>query len=100
VTIVAAPIVSALAVQDLEGIERDIAAHSQRAADRWMAAFEERFALLAMFPHLGTPRADVSPDLRFSVLHPYVIYYRPSAPAIEIVRVVHGQRDVGGILPP
>lgn len=58
---------------------------------------QRRFALLASQPLLGEPRPELGPSIRSSRLGSYAIYYRPAHDEveIEIVRVLHGARDVG-----
>lgn len=93
------PRLTLLARQDLQGIAADLGSHSKRAAERLIKAIQARCELLAMFPHLGCPCDDIRPGLRFSVVRSYVIYYRPRAGTAEILRVVHGRRDLGRIFP-
>ena len=58
---------------------------------------DARILMLARQPLIGESRDESLPELRsFSVSH-HVIYYRPLArqhPFVEIVRVLHGARDV------
>jgi toxin ParE1/3/4 len=37
---------------------------------------------------------------RVSVIGKYVIYYRPVEDGIQVIRVVHGSRDLKRIFPP
>jgi toxin ParE1/3/4 len=39
----------------------------------------------------------LAPGLRVTFVSPYAIYYRPTADAVVIIRVVHGARDVATI---
>jgi toxin ParE1/3/4 len=73
-------------------------ANSTTLADRFEADFEEKTNLLARFPLMGRERHDLAPRLRSSVVKPYLVLYRPLDDGIEIVRVVHGNRDVPSLL--
>jgi toxin ParE1/3/4 len=68
---------------------RDIAA-ADRMVDRIVAATER----LRLFPYSGNDRSDWRPGLQSIGASPYIILYRVSADRIEIVRVLHGARDV------
>ena len=48
----------------------------------------------AAWMHLGPARPDIAPDLRYFPVRRYLILYRQITDGIEIVRVVHGARDV------
>jgi plasmid stabilization system protein ParE len=51
---------------------------------------------LAAFPRIGHIREDVADEsLRFWSVYSYLIAYRPERKPIEIVRVLHGARDIG-----
>jgi toxin ParE1/3/4 len=52
---------------------------------------------LANNPLLGPERPDVAPGLRFLVAGSYLILYRTLDTGVEIVRVLHGARDVNGL---
>ena len=53
---------------------------------------------LAENPRIGRSREELAPELRsFSFLN-YVIFYRPIDAGVEIVRVLHGSRDIEGLL--
>ena len=67
-------------------------------ADRFETDFEEKTNLLAQFPLMGRDRGDLAPRLRSSLVKPYLILYRPLEDGIEIIRIVHGTRDVPPLL--
>jgi toxin ParE1/3/4 len=88
----------------------DIAYHyiSQGTPDtarRFRERAEAAFRRLARMPGLGTRYGHDHPalaELRVSVVsapfNAYLIYYRPVAGGIELVRVLHGARDIHRIL--
>jgi len=44
---------------------------------------------------MGRARPELGHGLRSFVVGQYVVFYRPSTKGIEIVRVLHGARDIG-----
>jgi toxin ParE1/3/4 len=85
---------TAQAEEDLIDIWLYIAHDDVRAADRVLDDIEEKLLLLADQPGLGPARPDIAPDLRYFPVRRYLILYRQITDGIEIVRVVHGARDV------
>jgi toxin ParE1/3/4 len=75
-----------------------------RVAERFFAQVEATFTRLARMPGIGTRCDHAHPalaELRYfpvSRFPKYIIFYRPVADGIQIVRVLHGARDVAGIL--
>jgi toxin ParE1/3/4 len=47
---------------------------------------------------MGRPREDLRPGLRSIAVERYVLFYRVSAAAVEILRVLHSSRDMDAIL--
>ena len=87
-------IVSPLARADLDEIWQYVAQDNPPAADRLLAAFYERFLLLAKQPLLGQVRDELRPGVRSFSARNYVIYYQVAEDRIRVVRVLHGSRDV------
>jgi toxin ParE1/3/4 len=54
---------------------------------------EQTCKALAKNPLMGTARDELLPNLRCFSVGNYVIYYRPVADGIDVVRVLHGARD-------
>jgi toxin ParE1/3/4 len=50
--------------------------------------------LLARMPELGRKRPDLAPDLRGFPIGNYIIFYRPVPDGIQVIRVLHGARDI------
>jgi toxin ParE1/3/4 len=82
---------------DLIEIWQDIARDDEAAADRCLDLIDARARQLVDHPQLGPRREDVRPGLRHLVVEPWVILYRVVDDGIEIVRVVHGRRDLHGL---
>jgi toxin ParE1/3/4 len=76
------------------GIARD----NPSAADRIYDRLEARIRILARYPEIGRARPDIADDCRMVVEHPYIILYRATAAGVQIVRVLHGARDIGSDL--
>ena len=70
------------------------------AADRLIDRFESTFRMLADQPYAGRERAELGPGVRSFPCSAYVIFYRPAATRIEIVRVLSGYRDIEELLEP
>ena len=87
-----------LAAQDLEDIWFYVAQDDPAAADRLLDTFEEKIGLLAENPHIGPARPDIAEDLRYSPVGSYLLLYRIVSGGVEIVRVVHGARDLLNLL--
>jgi toxin ParE1/3/4 len=64
------------------------------AADRLYERMERQFALLAANPEIGEQCPDLARGLKRMTVGNYVILYRHSSDRMEIVRVIHGARDV------
>lgn len=68
-------------------------------ADRLIDSITRRFFLLAQHPRIGRPRdEDLRPGLRSFAVGEYVIIYRVQNSDVLILRVLHGRRDIAGLL--
>jgi toxin ParE1/3/4 len=88
-----------LAAKDLEQAVQFLDARSSTASDQLLEAFFQASNLLAEMPRLGPVRRRRGrlKGLRSWPLTksgPYVIFYIPIQNGIEVVRVLHGARDV------
>ena len=69
------------------------------AADRIRDEIFDAFHVLAQTPGMGHFRRDLAAEpLRFWHVRSYLIIYRAEKRPIEVVRVLHGARDVQAIL--
>jgi toxin ParE1/3/4 len=64
------------------------------AADRLIDSILERFPRLASSPGMGRAREDLAPGLRSFLVGDYLIFYHRTSGRIDIVRVLHGSRDL------
>jgi toxin ParE1/3/4 len=83
--------------EDLIDIWLHIAADDPGAADRVLDRLELAATNLTGNPRMGPARADIRPGLRYLVSDTYLILYRVAEDGVEIIRVVHGRRDLFGL---
>jgi toxin ParE1/3/4 len=84
--------------RDLLDIWLDIAKDDLAAADRVYEQLEARILILERFPKAGRARLGIARDARALVEPPYVILYRVAGAGPQIVRVLHGGRNVDASL--
>lgn len=83
---------------DLADIWLHIAEDSLEAADREFARFEAVFHLLSTQPEMGVRCRNWQPPVRRFPVGNYLIFYRPTSQGIEVLRVLHGARDIIDLL--
>jgi toxin ParE1/3/4 len=92
------------AERDLEEIAVYLGQRNPTAATRFLDAADRTFALLASMPGLGSAVPLANPQLQGLRQYPvqrfrnYLIFYLPTDDGIEVVRVLHGARDVQSML--
>ena len=87
-----------IAKQDLRDIWRGLAEYSGLDfADRTLTNIESKFRLLAQFPSSGRSRDELLIGLRSYPAGDLVIFYRILDTTVEVVRVLHGRRDIDAI---
>ncbi len=94
-------ILAAAARADLREISDYIRLDSPAAAQRVRQELRAAMQRLAGMPGLGHMREDlaaIDPALRFFSVYSYLIIYRTETDPLEVVRVLHGARDVRRIL--
>ncbi|NEP39938.1 MAG: type II toxin-antitoxin system RelE/ParE family toxin [Okeania sp. SIO2H7] len=85
------------AKQDLKEINSYIARYNSTAARSFKERIKQQCKLLADFPEMGQNRDELEPGLRSFSIENYLIFYRPIASGVEIIRVVSGYRDLEAI---
>jgi toxin ParE1/3/4 len=88
---------TAEAENDLLSIWRYIAKDKPQAATRLLRSIDEKCALLAENPQLGAARPDIAAELRYFSVGSYLSLYREISNEVEIVRVLHGARNLNAI---
>ncbi len=71
-----------------------IARDSTRNADAFFDTLKERCQLLADTPQMGRTRLELGAEVRSWPLGNYVIFYRIVEAGVEVLRVLHGARDI------
>ncbi len=82
---------------DLDDIWYYVATESSslEMADRLIDTITDRFLALASFPYLGRSReGDFGPGYRSLAVGEYVVVYCVENEGVQILRVVHGRRDL------
>lgn len=82
------------AEEDLIAIWQYVARSSEAAADRLLDRIESRWQQLAMYPLSGPLRDDIAPGIRYLVIGEYLTFYCVGEDAVEILRVLHGRREI------
>jgi toxin ParE1/3/4 len=79
---------------------RDLADIAVYLAFRFLDAAEASFKQLTAMPAMGVARTYRDPELdgvrmwRIAGFDSYLIFYRPTETDVEIIRVIHGSRDI------
>ncbi|MBD2509408.1 type II toxin-antitoxin system RelE/ParE family toxin [Nostoc sp. ATCC 53789] len=83
-----------LAVSDLDNIYEYIAANDLAIVGRLLNRFTQLFRKLAAMPGIGRNRPELGEGIRSFSSGNYVIFYRTVEGGIQIMRVLHGARDI------
>jgi len=95
--------VSPEAREDLDQIHAYISEGNPEAADRVLEAAISTFATLAKMPGMGRSRIFTHSELsglrsfRVDGFRDFLIFYRPGDDGVEVVRVLHGARDLDAL---
>ena len=79
---------------DLSDIWQFIAEDSDDQADAFIDLIDQKFQLLAQQSGLGRRREELAEGLRSFPVGRYVIFYLAIPDGVQIVRVLHGARDI------
>jgi toxin ParE1/3/4 len=85
---------TATAWKDYAEIWDYVAADNPDAADALLRSLDGALQMLSDHPHAGQRRPELRPRLRSYPVGNYLIFYRPMRGGVELVRVLHGARDV------
>lgn len=91
-------------IRDLLELATYIAEDNLDMSDRFLAAAEETFNQLAKMPEIGKNCQFVHPRLAnvrqqaIKGFKNYLVFYRLVDSKVEIIRVIHGARDIAAIL--
>ena len=81
--------------RDLDSIWSFITVDNPRAADAMIDRLTDTFDMLLTMPQAGRLRYEFRQNLRGFAVENDVIFYMTVPEGIDIVRVVHGRRDIG-----
>jgi plasmid stabilization system protein ParE len=79
---------------DIDGIHEYLAEYDRRAASAVVRRIRSASQLLAKYPGLGRATDMVRVRVFPIVPFPYLIYYRATNDAVEVIHVRHGRRDM------
>jgi toxin ParE1/3/4 len=82
------------ALTDLAEIWDYIAVDNVSAADAIADLIGDKVQALSRQPGMGRARPDLANELRSLTAGRYVIFYLPLSNGVDIVRVLHGARDI------
>lgn len=85
------------ALADLAEIWDYIADDSEERADAFIDLLDRKIHALARRPTIGREREELAEGLRSFPVGRYIIFYRVIPKGIEIIRVLHGSRDLESI---
>ena len=67
------------------------------SAGNLIEQFTKTYRALADMPRMGRLRADIAPGLRSVPVGSYILFYREVDDGVQIVRVIHGARDIAAL---
>jgi antitoxin ParD1/3/4/toxin ParE1/3/4 len=92
-------VLTSAAEDDLRNILEFLIVESPSAARRVLDALQDAMRLLADRPGLGHRRTDLADEaLRFWPVFSYLVIYRSDTVPVQVVRILHGARDVRRLL--
>jgi toxin ParE1/3/4 len=78
----------------VDSISAYVAADNGKAAEELLDRFGKVFEMLVQNPQAGRRRPDLGQNVRSFAVDNYVIFYIPQSAGIDIIRVMHGRRDI------
>lgn len=90
-------LISEAAREDLREVWENVALDDEDRADRLIDNIVEAARRLLEWPQMGRARPDLLPDIRCLVVGRYLVFYRIRPSAIQLVRVLHGRRDIDAL---
>ena len=82
------------AIRDLNAITDWIAEHNLEAGLKFYDEVDRILSLLACYPLMGEVVDHLQPGLRRHTLGDYLLFYRPLGDSIDLIRVLHGSREI------
>lgn len=91
-------VMTASAEADLDEIYDFILADNAVAADRFVTALVADLHRVAHLGYTGVERGWIRPGLRLHIYGNYCAYFRVDEHHFNVVRIVHGARDIDAII--
>jgi len=79
---------------DYDEIWDYIAPRDLAAADRLIDHFDATLNVIASSPNMGRNVQELATNLRSFPIGSHLIFYRPIEDGIQLIRVLHGARDI------
>ena len=79
---------------DYDEIWSYLAVRDLAAADRLIDHFDATVESIAATPRMGRKVEELAPGLRSFPVGHYLIFYRPLEDGIQLIRLLHGARDI------
>ena len=87
-----------LATEDLKQIWEFLAERAgSETANKFLVNIRQKCLILAEFPDSGKTRHDFIVNLRSFPFNNYIIFYLPVEDGIEVLRIIHGSRDISQV---
>ena len=74
------------------------AGRDEATAERMTATILKKCRSHAQFPETGRSRDEWAAGVRSFPVRPYVVVYRPAQDTIQVLRILHGHRDIDRIM--
>lgn len=82
---------------DLAEIWGYIAEDSEDRADAFIDVIDKKLSMLAENPCIGKARHELGEGIRSFPVGRYILFYRAISEGIDVIRVLHGARDLNAI---
>jgi toxin ParE1/3/4 len=69
----------------------------EATADSILDVIQKKCEKIAAFPEAGQIRNELLANLRSFVVKSYVVFYMPLSDGIDVLRVLHGARDIESV---
>ena len=79
---------------DVRSIGEAIALLNPDAGLHFLDKLYSKFEMIEAYPGIGRLRPDFGPDVRQFPVGKHLVFYRPISDGIEILRVLHGARQI------
>jgi len=87
-------VITDTAQDDLGDIWDYRAEYDIASADKLIDRIVVHCRLIVTMPRMGTPRDDLAPGIRATVIDRYMVFYRVDAHQLVVARILKGQRHL------